>query len=84
MLLSAIQKAYGTINCHFDSSINILVVLWFMSMWTILEIKGCTLPKYSMIATDCIYGVDLVVFFEDSERTVKDSRLLVAYPIRGA
>ena len=30
----------------FDSSINILVVLWFMSTWTILEIKGCTLAKY--------------------------------------
>ena len=30
----------------FDSSINILVYLWFKSTWTILEIKDCTLAKY--------------------------------------
>ena len=30
----------------FDSPINILVVLWFKSTWTILEIKGCTLAEY--------------------------------------
>ena len=30
----------------FKSSINILVILWFKSTWTNLEIKGCTLAKY--------------------------------------
>ena len=35
----------------FDSSINILVVLWFKLTWTILEIKRCPLAKYSTIAT---------------------------------
>ena len=36
----------------FDSTINISVVLWFKSTWTILEIRGCTPAKYSMIATE--------------------------------
>ena len=40
----------------FDSSINILVVLWFKSTWTILKIKDCTPAKCSAIATGSIHA----------------------------
>ena len=30
----------------FDSSFNIIVVLWFKSPWTIPDIRDCTLAKY--------------------------------------